>query len=63
MWCGGFSALTANQSTCLVLLGGSEEKEPGEDKPKEGDACGSKDEQTQPSSQDGKATIPLKYVH
>lgn len=42
---------------CLVLLGGSEEKEPGEDKSKEGDACGSKDEQTQSSSQDGKATF------
>lgn len=40
----------------LVLLGGSEEKEPAEERPKDGDACGSKDEQKQ-SSEEGKATF------
>lgn len=37
----------------LFLLGGSEEKEPAEDQLKEGDASGSKEGQTQSSSQDG----------
>ncbi|XP_071346984.1 DDB1- and CUL4-associated factor 8 [Trachinotus anak] len=35
-----------------ALNGGSEEQEPGEDQHKEGDASGSKEEQTQSSSQD-----------
>lgn len=42
-----------NQRTCLVSPGGSEEKEAGEDQQKEADASGSKEGQTQSSSQDG----------
>uniref|UniRef100_A0AAQ6IH22 DDB1 and CUL4 associated factor 8 n=1 Tax=Anabas testudineus TaxID=64144 RepID=A0AAQ6IH22_ANATE len=34
-----------------VLNGGSEEKEPAEERPKDGDACGSKDEQKQSSEE------------
>lgn len=37
----------------FFLLGGSEEKEPGEDQHKEADASGSKEGQTQSSVQDG----------
>lgn len=52
-------APAANQSVCLALAGGSEEKEPGEDKEKEGDASGSGDLQARSSSLDGKATANL----
>lgn len=40
----------------MVLLGGSEEKEPGDDQHKEEDASGSKEGQTQ-SSPDGNPTL------
>ena len=49
------SSMSVIHGTCVVLLGGSEEKEPGEDQHKEGDASGSKEGQTQ-SSQDGNPT-------
>lgn len=39
---------------CLFNLGGSEEKEPGEDQHKEEDASGSQEGQTESSSRDGK---------
>lgn len=45
--------LAVNERTCLLSPGGSEEKEPGKDQHKEGDASGSKEGQTQSSSPDG----------
>lgn len=46
----------------MALLGGSEDKEPGEDQNKEEDASGSKDGQTQSSSEDGKPHFVDKIV-
>lgn len=47
------AVIRVHQRKCLASIGGSEEKEPGEDQHKEGDASGSKEGQTQSSSQDG----------
>lgn len=46
-----------SEKKCLCLSGGSEEKKPGEEQHKDGDASGSKDSQTQSSSEDGKVTF------
>uniref|UniRef100_A0AAX7TV40 DDB1 and CUL4 associated factor 8 n=1 Tax=Astatotilapia calliptera TaxID=8154 RepID=A0AAX7TV40_ASTCA len=44
------AVIRVHQRKCLASIGGSEEKEPGEDRHKEGDASGSKEGQTQSSS-------------
>lgn len=47
------AVIRVHQRKCLASIGGSEEKEPGEDRHKEGDASGSKEGQTQSSSLNG----------